>query len=428
MFQTLEQLLLDTGMATPEQIQEAREANKGSNIAEALTEIGVLTQQQYIEIMEFFLGIPHVNLDSFQLKPEILRILDVDLVKRYKAVPVEKVGDRLTVAMADPKNVVGIDDIAMATGCQVIPVIAAKSELDKFIRQHYTLRESMDQVVQEVLPKDAIDIDELALMTDDAPIVRLVDNMIAQAIIEGASDIHIEPREDNLVIRYRIDGILHERMTPPKSTHPLVVSRLKIMGELDIAERRVPQDGRIKFMINEVQHVDLRMNTLPTIYGEKVVLRILNPESIMLKLTDLGFSDHNFGKFKDIITRAYGMVLVTGPTGSGKTTTLYSALNHINSPKANISTVEDPVEYRLAGVNQVNVHSKIGMTFSAGLRALLRQDPDIIMIGEIRDAETLETAVRAALTGHLVLSTIHTNDAPSTLTVNNSIRYKIGPK
>ena len=215
MFQTLEQLLLDTGMATPEQIQEAREANKGSNIAEALTEIGVLTQQQYIEIMEFFLGIPHVNLDSFQLKPEILRILDVDLVKRYKAVPVEKVGDRLTVAMADPKNVVGIDDIAMATGCQVIPVIAAKSELDKFIRQHYTLRESMDQVVQEVLPKDAIDIDELALMTDDAPIVRLVDNMIAQAIIEGASDIHIEPREDNLVIRYRIDGILHERMTPP---------------------------------------------------------------------------------------------------------------------------------------------------------------------------------------------------------------------
>jgi len=416
MYQTLEQLLLDTGMATPEQIKNARDVDKVSNIAEALTEIGVLTQQQYIEIMEFYLGIPHVNLDSFQLKPEILRILDADLVKRYKAVPVDKAGDRLTVAMADPKNVVAIDDIAMATGCQVIPVIAAKSELDKFIRQHYTLRESMDQVVQEVLPKDEMELDELALMTDDAPIVRLVDNMIAQAILEGASDIHVEPRENNLVIRYRIDGILHERMTPPKSTHPLVVSRLKIMGELDIAERRVPQDGRIKFMINEVQHVDLRMNTMPTIYGEKVVLRILNPESIMLKLTDLGFSDLNFGKFKDIISRAYGMVLVTGPTGSGKTTTLYSALNFINSPTKNISTVEDPVEYRLGGVNQVNVHSKIGMTFSAGLRALLRQDPDIIMIGEIRDSETIETAVRAALTGHLVLSTIHTNDAPSTLT------------
>lgn len=416
MYQTLEQLLLDTGMATPEQIKDARDVGQVSNIAEALTEIGVLTQQQYIEIMEFYLGIPHVNLDSFQLKPEILKILDADLVKRYKAVPVDKAGDRLTVAMADPKNVVAIDDIAMATGCQVIPVIAAKSELDKFIRQHYTLRESMDQVVQEVLPKDDMEFDELALMTDDAPIVRLVDNMIAQAVIEGASDIHVEPREDNLVIRYRIDGILHERMTPPKSTHPLVVSRLKIMGELDIAERRVPQDGRIKFMINDVQHVDLRMNTMPTIYGEKVVLRILNPESIMLKLTDLGFSDQNFSKFKDIVTRAYGMVLVTGPTGSGKTTTLYSALNYINSPTKNISTVEDPVEYRLGGVNQVNVHSKIGMTFSAGLRALLRQDPDIIMIGEIRDSETIETAVRAALTGHLVLSTIHTNDAPSTLT------------
>lgn len=416
MFQSLEQLLLDTGMATPEQIQDARQANKGSNIAEALSEIGVLTQQQYIEIMEFHLGVPHVNLDTFQLKPEVLKLLDADLVKRYKSVPVEKVGDRLTVAMADPKNVVAIDDIAMATGCQVIPVIAAKSELDKVIRQYYTMRESMERVVQEAKPEDEFDVEELSLMVDDAPIVRLVDNMIEQAVNEGASDIHVEPREESLIIRYRIDGLLHERMTPPVSTHPLVVSRLKIMASLDIAERRVPQDGRIKFMVDEENSVDLRMNTMPTIYGEKVVLRILNPESILLKLTDLGFSNFNYEKFKDIITRAYGMVLVSGPTGSGKTTTLYSALNFINSPNKNLSTVEDPVEYRLAGVNQVNVHSKIGMTFNAGLRALLRQDPDIIMIGEIRDSETLETAVRAALTGHLVLSTIHTNDAPSTLT------------
>lgn len=416
MFQSLEELLLGTGMATQAQIKEARNSGKGSNIAEALTDIGVLTQQQYIEIMEFHLGVPHVNIDNYQLKPDVLRVLDPELVKRYKAIPIEKTGDRLTIAMADPKNVVAIDDIAMATGCQVIPVIAAKSELDKVIRQHFTMRESMERVVQETTAEDDIDPDELALMVDDAPIVRLVDNMIDQAVNEGASDIHIEPREDSLIIRYRIDGILHERMNPPRSTHPLVVSRLKIMAELDIAERRVPQDGRIKFMLDEVNSVDLRMNTMPTIYGEKVVLRILNPESIMLKLTDLGFSNHNFDKFKDIVTRSYGIVLVTGPTGSGKTTTLYSALNYINTPEANISTVEDPVEYRLAGVNQVNVHSKIGMTFGAGLRALLRQDPDIIMIGEIRDAETLETAVRAALTGHLVLSTIHTNDAPSTLT------------
>mgnify|MGYP000896161261 CR=1 FL=1 len=416
MFQTLEELLLETGMATQAQIAEARKSGKGTNIAEALTEIGVLTQQQYIEIMEFHLGVPHVNLDIFQLKPEVLRILDADLVKRYKSIPLEKKGDRLTVAMADPKNVVAIDDIAMATGCQVIPVIAAKGEIDRIIRNHFTMKESMERVVQEAQAEDEIDPEELVLMVDDAPIVRLVDSMIEQAVNEGASDIHIEPREHELVVRYRIDGILHERMTPPKNTQALVISRLKIMANLDIAERRVPQDGRIKFQVTPDSSVDLRMSTLPVIYGEKVVLRILNPESIMLGLTDLGFSDHNLENFKDIVTRAYGMVLVTGPTGSGKTTTLYSALNYINSPNLNISTVEDPVEYRLEGVNQVNVHSRIGMTFNAGLRALLRQDPDIIMVGEIRDMETLETSVRAALTGHLVLSTIHTNDAPSTLT------------
>ena len=408
--------MLETGMATQDQILEARKSGKGSNIAEALVEINVLTPQQYIEIMEFHLGVPHVTLDNYQLKPEVLKLLDPELIKRFKAIPLEKTGDRLTVAMADPKNVVAIDDIAMATGCQVIPVIAAKQELDKIIRQHFTMKESMERVVQESKVEDEFEADELALMVEDAPIVRLVDNMVDQAVNEGASDIHIEPREDELVVRYRIDGILHERMRPPKSTHPLVVSRLKIMGNLDIAERRVPQDGRIKFKINELSSVDLRMNTMPTIYGEKVVLRILNPESIMLELPDLGFSDHNYEKFKDIVTRAYGLVLVTGPTGSGKTTTLYSALNYINSPDANISTVEDPVEYRLNGVNQVNVLARIGMTFGAGLRALLRQDPDIIMVGEVRDLETLEITVRAALTGHLVLSTIHTNDAPSTLT------------
>ncbi|MTI94927.1 MAG: type II secretion system protein GspE [Firmicutes bacterium] len=403
-------------MATREQIDEAKASGKGSNIAEALVELNVLTQQQYIEIMEFHLGVPHVNLDNYQLDGEVINILDQELVKRYKAVPIEKVGERVTVAMADPKDVVAIDDIAMATGCQIVPVIAAKSDLDKVIRKHFTLRESMERVVQESKVEEELDTEQLKLMVDDAPIVRLVDNMIDQAVNEGASDIHIEPREHDLFIRFRIDGILHERMTPPKSTHPLVVSRLKIMAELDIAERRVPQDGRIKFTIANGSQIDLRMSTLPTIYGEKVVLRILNPESILLKMDDLGFTPANLEKFKDIITRSYGLVLVTGPTGSGKTTTLYTGLNYINSPQFNISTVEDPVEYRLGGINQINVHSRIGMTFSAGLRALLRQDPDIIMVGEVRDAETVEIAVRAALTGHLVLSTIHTNDAPSTLT------------
>lgn len=416
MFQTLEELLLETGMATRAQIMQARASGKGSNIAEALIDLEVLTQQQYIEIMEFHLGVPHVNLDNYTLNLQVMTILDADLVKRYKAVPIEKVGDRLTIAMVDPKNVVAIDDIAMATGCQVIPVIAARPEIEKIIRQHFTMRESMERVVKETQPEDEIDTDQLKLMVDDAPIVRMVDSMVEQAVNEGASDIHVEPRELDLVIRYRIDGILHERMTPPKNTHPLVVSRLKIMADLDIAERRLPQDGRIKFKVSETSNVDLRMNTLPTIYGEKVVLRILNPDALMLKLTDLGFSDHNYHRFNDIVTRSYGLVMVTGPTGSGKTTTLYSALSHINSPTHNISTVEDPVEYRLNGINQVNVHSRIGMTFNLGLRALLRQDPDIIMVGEVRDMETLETTVRAALTGHLVLSTIHTNDAPSTLT------------
>ena len=416
MYQTLEELLLQTGMATPAQLEDARKSGKGGNIAEALAELGVLTQQQYIEIMEFHLGVPHVNLSNYELKPDVLAVLDPELVKRYKAVPVERVGDRLTVAMGDPKNVVAIDDIAMATGCQVIPVIAAKGELDKVIRQHFTMRESMERVVEDAKPEDDFDTEQLTLMVDDAPIVRLVDNMIDQAVNEGASDIHIEPRETDLVVRFRIDGILHERMNPPKSTHPLVVSRLKIMANLDIAERRIPQDGRIKFKMDDINSVDLRMNTMPIIYGEKVVLRILNPESILMGLDDLGFSEHNLTQFKDMVTRAYGLVLVTGPTGSGKTTTLYSALNHINAPDKNISTVEDPVEYRLHGINQVNVLARIGLSFQVGLRAMLRQDPDIIMVGEVRDKDTLETVVRAALTGHLVLSTIHTNDAPSTLT------------
>ena len=287
---------------------------------------------------------------------------------------------------------------------------AVKSDLDRVIRQHYAER-ICGAVVQETEPEEDIDPEELALMVTMPH--RAACGQDEQAVNEGASDIHIEPRESELVVRFRIDGILHERMSPPKSTHPLVVSRLKIMANLDIAERRIPQDGRIKFRLNDNATVDLRMNTLPTIYGEKVVLRILNPESIMLKLSDLGFSSHNYEKFKDIITRSRDC---PGWSHRSASTTLYSALNYINSPHYNISTVEDPVEYRLEGINQVNVHSKIGMTFNVGLRALLRQDPDVIMIGEIRDTETLETAVRAALTGHLVLSTIHTNDAPSTLT------------
>ena len=251
MFQSLEELLLQTGMATHEQIEAARISGLSGNIAEVLTEQGVFTQQQYIEIMEFHLGIPHVNLDNYQLNPEILGLLDPELVKRFKAIPVDKNGDRLTVAMSDPEDVVAINDIAMATGCQVIPVIAAKGEIDKAIRQHFTMRESMEQIVEDAQLEEEIDPDDLSLMTDDAPIVRMVNDIIEQAVNDGASDIHIEPRENELIVRFRIDGILHQHMDTPKSTHPLMVSRLKIMGELDIAERRVPQDGRIKFVIDD---------------------------------------------------------------------------------------------------------------------------------------------------------------------------------
>ncbi|MCK4350262.1 MAG: Flp pilus assembly complex ATPase component TadA, partial [Candidatus Krumholzibacteria bacterium] len=339
-------------------------------------------------------------------------------------------GRVLTVAMANPDNIFALDDIKFITGLDVRPVVATETAIKRAIDRFYDSADSLAEVMRDMeddfeIVEDLEDDTALAeVQSEDAPVVKLVNSLIADAVNKGASDIHIEPFEKKLRVRYRIDGILHEMMSPPFKMKGAVISRLKIMAELDIAEKRVPQDGRIRIRIGS-KKIDLRVSTLPTIFGEKVVMRILDKSNLQIDLTKLGFVPEALERFLKAIESPYGMVLVTGPTGSGKTTTLYSALNRINLPEHNIMTAEDPVEYNLDGINQVNVHEEIGLTFASSLKAFLRQDPNIVMVGEIRDLETASIAVKAALTGHLVLSTVHTNDAPST--INRMIDMGIEP-
>lgn len=425
-------LLVAEGLLSPDQLQRALGEQKGSNekLGTILVRLSMITEDQLIGFLSRQYGIPSITLSQLDIDPDVLRLIPVQIARKYEVLPVKRTGNALTLAMADPTNVFALDDVAFMTNLQVLPVVASQGSIRKAIERMYETETSAisevisamegDTASMEVLESEAeeapskLDIFELKEATEEAPVVRLVNLILSDAIKRGASDVHLEPFEKVFRVRYRIDGVLHEMMTPPKRLEPAILSRVKIMSSLDIAERRLPQDGRIKLRYAN-REIDLRVSTLPTIHGEKIVMRILDKEALTLDLTKLGFDAWGIEQFNKAIRSPYGMILITGPTGSGKTTTLYSAVHAINSPDINIMTAEDPVEYNLKGINQVQINEEIGRTFASILRSFLRQDPDVILVGETRDLETAQIAIRAALTGHLVFSTVHTNDAPSTI-------------
>lgn len=415
MFKTrkrLGDLLIEAGLLTKEQLEKALSVQKKTNerLGKVLINLGYVTEESMIEVLEFQLGVPHVDMANTMVNRQIAATIPQSLAERYQVIPIKKDGKKLTLAMVDPTNFYAIDDVRMTSGLDIEPVIAAEREILRAIAESYGVHEVAEKAVNKIRPEDVAKIAEVQV-ADDAPVISIVDSLISQAIKERASDIHIEPLDKALRVRLRIDGVLRELINFPLYTHASIISRLKIMSEMDIAEKRLPQDGRIKFQ-ESGREIDIRVSTLPTILGEKIVLRILDQKSVIVNINGLGFSADNLKRYRSLYTQSYGMILVTGPTGSGKTTTLYSTLTGLNSPEKNIITVEDPAEYRLDGINQVQVNYKAGLTFANGLRSILRQDPNIVMVGEIRDGETADIAIRAALTGHLVLSTLHTNDAP----------------
>lgn len=376
---------------------------------------GVLTEHQLIEVLEFQLGIPHVTLSRFQIDAKLSQVIPEQMARRYQVLPIRVDGRKLMVAMADPLDLFIIDDLRMSTGFTIEPAIISRGELQRGIARLYGLQDSMNEMFKDLGAGTAqIEVEDAVIQGEDSPVVRLVQQMIEQAVRLGASDIHVDPMETQLAIRYRIDGQLRNERTIPKSMQGVIIARLKILGNLNIAERRLPQDGRIKMLVDG-QTIDIRLSSLPTVHGEKIVMRLLDLAEGVKGLDKLGMTEQTLSLFRRMIEKQHGMVLLTGPTGSGKTTTLYSALQHLNREETNIITVEDPVEYTLDGVNQMQVHPAAGLTFARGLRSILRQDPNIIMVGEIRDLETAEIAIRASLTGHLVFSTLHTNDAVSTV-------------
>jgi len=407
-------LLLDSGLITAEQLQSAlAEKQKGQRLGDALLERGFITEQQLIEVLEFQLGIPHVSLYRFPFDQKLIKLVSKEMAKRNLLIPIKIEGDKLLVAMADPMDFYAIDDLRLATGFQIETAIASKDDILRAINKYYEIDDSMSDIMNQLTVQD--EVQEEKITSDDSPVVRLVNQILQNAVQQKASDIHIDPQETKVLIRFRVDGVLKNERTFPKHMQSVLVARLKIMANLDITEHRVPQDGRIKMHI-EFHPIDLRVSTLPTIYGEKIVMRILDLGSTLNDLNKLGFNSLNLKRFKTLIENPTGIMLITGPTGSGKSSTLYAALNHLNSEEVNIITIEDPVEYQLEGINQIQVNANVGMTFAKGLRSILRQDPNIIMVGEIRDRETADVAVRASLTGHLVLSTLHTNDSLGTIT------------
>jgi type IV pilus assembly protein PilB len=424
-------LLVAEGLLSPEQLLKALAEQKGTTdkLGSVLVRLGMITEEQLIGFLSRQYGIPSMTLTQLEVGAEVLRLVPTAIAKKYEVIPVKRLGNTLTVAMADPTNVFALDDISFMTNLQVLPVIASQAGIRKAIDRCYEgqggvtemlteLATDVTAAAVEVLEDEEaggkVDVFELKESADEAPVVKLVNMVLADAIQKGGSDIHFEPYEKVYRIRFRIDGVLHEMLAPPKRLEPAITSRLKIMANLDIAERRLPQDGRIKLRYN-TREIDFRVSILPTIFGEKAVLRILDKEALRLDLAQLGFDAWSLEQFQTAIHQPYGMVLITGPTGSGKTTTLYSGIHTINSPDHNIMTAEDPVEYNLKGVNQVQINEGVGRTFAAVLRSFLRQDPDVILVGETRDLETAQIAIRAALTGHLVFSTLHTNDCASTI-------------
>lgn len=424
----LGQLLVSNNLITEEQLNKALELQQkeGGRVGSNLIKLGFLTEDALVGFLSKQYGVPAVNLSSQEIDPSVIKFIPYDVANKYQIFPLSKTGASLTVAMTDPSNVFALDDVKFMTGYDVLPVVASESSIKEAIARHYEQSDALQDVVASMTDmddagldliqesEDTADISELKNAGEDAPVVKLVNLILSEAIARGASDIHLEPYEKEYRVRYRVDGVLYDIMQPPVRLKSALSSRVKIMSELDIAERRLPQDGRIKLKVRD-KGIDLRVSTLPTLFGEKIVMRILDQSNLNLDLTQLGFEEKALKDFQQAIHSPYGMVLVTGPTGSGKTTTLYSALSTVNEVDVNIMTAEDPVEYNLKGINQVHVREDIGLTFASALRSFLRQDPDIVMVGEIRDYETGEIAVKAALTGHLVFSTLHTNDAPSTI-------------
>ena len=452
----LGEILVRENLISPQHLREALDYQRehGGRLGYNLVRLGLVSDDMITAVLSRQYGIPSVNLELFDIDESVIRLIPQEVAQKYSVLPLSRVGATLTLAMVDPTNVFAMDDIKFMTGLNIEPVVVAEASVQQAIARYYsTSREielapiAPDVVVQganggithadlisldsldfdaeatadqvEVLEdNEEIDLSSLARMSEDAPVVRLVNVLLVDALRRGASDIHVEPYEKELRIRFRIDGILYDVMHPPLKMRDALISRVKIMSKLDISEKRLPQDGRIKIKVKvdaRSRELDFRVSTLPTLFGEKVVLRLLDKENLMLDMTKLGFEPESLAKFQRNIARPYGMVLVTGPTGSGKTNTLYSALQSLNTPETNILTAEDPVEFNLLGINQVQMKEQIGLNFAAALRSFLRQDPNIVLVGEIRDFETAEIAIKAALTGHLVLSTLHTNDAPSTI-------------
>ena len=429
----LGELLVRSGRIDPAQLNEALALQKehGGRVGTNLVKLGYLTEKQLVEALSQHFNVPSADLTGVEIDEAVLKIIPADLARKYTILPVTKTGATITVAMIDPTNVFAMDDVKFMTGYRVEPVVASETAIRTAIDRYYgsthaiELKKVMEDLSEEstsdleVLEEEEnLDLATLEEESEQAPVVKLVNLVLTDAIKRGASDIHIEPYEKEYRVRYRIDGLLYEMMHPPLKLKEAITSRCKIMARLDIAEKRLPQDGRIKIktkISGKSKDLDYRVSVLPTLFGEKIVMRLLDKDKLMLDMTKLGFEPESLRKFEAAILKPYGMVLVTGPTGSGKTNTLYSALQRINTPEVNIMTAEDPVEFNLSGINQVQTREQIGLNFAAALRSFLRQDPNIILVGEIRDFETAEVAIKAAMTGHLVLSTLHTNDAPSSI-------------
>ncbi len=458
MSERLGELLIKRNFITPEQLKKAQDEQKlkGGRLESNLVKLGYIKEDELLSFLSAQYRVPSVKISKIEINPNIVKLIPPSTSKKYFIIPINRVGPKLTLAMADPSNIVVIDEIKFMTGFNVEPVVASETEIVDAIKKYYggggsvaglgtTTFQAIDYSLDEdkssesdfdLIDSSLVDVDEFDKLvhgavdnievvenqTDDqtdeigGPIIKIVNGVLIKAIKLGASDIHFEPYEKSFRVRYRVDGVMRREMTLPMQIKNAIVSRLKIMSRLDIAERRLPQDGRIKLRLGKGREMDFRVSTVPVLFGEKVVLRLLDKSSLQLDMVKLGFEESSLEDFKNALRKPVGMILVTGPTGSGKTTTLYSALSELNKESENITTAEDPVEYNFMGINQVQMHEEIGLTFASSLRAFLRQDPDIIMVGEVRDFETAQIAVQAALTGHLVLSTVHTNDAPGTVT------------
>ena len=434
MAKKLGNFLVREGLITAEQLENALQEQKanGGMLGSNLVKMGYLEEAELMEFLSKQFGVPSTDPSKLDVDTEVIEMIPGNIVQKYKIVPISLEGQTLTIAMVDPSNIFIIDDIKFLTRKNIRVTVATESSIKLALDRFYDAGASLEDVMSEfdeegvdvVEAGDNLDLSELESAAEQAPVVKLVNLILVDAIKKMASDIHIEPYEKSFRVRYRIDGVLYEVMKPPMKLKNALISRLKIMSKLDIAERRLPQDGRIKLKTRG-KEMDFRVSVLPTLFGEKVVLRLLDKSNLQLDMTKLGFEQKQLSHFQEAIHKPFGMVLVTGPTGSGKTTTLYSALSELNKSTENISTAEDPVEFNLGGINQVQIHESIGLSFAAGLRSFLRQDPDIIMVGEIRDFETAEIAIKAALTGHMVLSTLHTNDAPST--INRMLNMGVEP-